>query len=399
MVPGGEGTVGMLQRKRRQAKRDRFRGSVRIALPLVWVLAVLGWELYVPSDLHVQQLLSVSPAIACAATGRRAAVLAGGALAVAGLVLLGLLTAAVDLGDGTGTEVFGALLATVVAGYLAAGRRTRLQGDLTRATEVATAAQRAVVQPLPPRLGDLALAAGYLSSTRGASVGGDLYGAVASAHGVRVVIGDVRGHGIDAIGAVTGALGVFREAAHDEPRLEGVLRRLERGFTRARGQEPEGAEEFLTVLLVEFGPDGAVSFLNCGHPWPHRLSAPGAACPEAVQVSDAEPLPPLGLFPLPARLPEPRRARLAPGEGLFLCTDGAGDARDAGGVFFPLEQELRGAAVRADPDPAAAVASVREALLRHTGGHVADDVALLMLRSEHRPAGRLSREPEAHAFG
>lgn len=394
MCAAGEGTVGMLQGNRR-----RVSGTVRVTLPLAWVLGVLSWELFVPTGVHIPQLLSASPAIACAATGRRGAVLAGGALALVALVLLSVATQHVYPGPGTTVGAFGALLTTVVAGYLAAGRGVRLQGDLKRAREVATAAQRAVVQPLPPRLGGLALAGGYLSSTRGAAVGGDLYGAVAGPHGVRIVIGDVRGHGLAAIRTVTEALGVFREAGHDEPCLEGVLRRLERGFARGRDPGPEGAEEFLTVLLVEIGSDGAASFLNCGHPWPHRLSPPGARCAEAVQVTEAEPLPPLGLFPLPARLPEPLRVRLAQGEGLFLCTDGASDARDARGVFFPLEEALHGAVARTDPDPGAAVAWVRDALLRHTGGHLADDVALLVLRQEQCPAGRRSREPEAHAFG
>ena len=39
----------------------------------------------------------------------------------------------------------------------------------------------------------------YRSATRQASVGGDLYEIVPTWHGIRVIIGDVRGKGLDAI--------------------------------------------------------------------------------------------------------------------------------------------------------------------------------------------------------
>lgn len=514
-----------------------------VVLPALWALAVLVWELIVPSPVHVPQLLSAAPVIACAA-GRRTEVLLAGVFALAALVPL-------DVASGPGSTgyrlgAYGTLAVTVTAGWLAAKRRSRLHGDLVRTREIASVAQQAVVQPVPSRMGPLTLATGYLSATRGAAVGGDLYGAVAVPWGVRLVIGDVRGHGLAAIGTVSAALGVFREAAHDEPSLSGVLRRLERGFGRVRSAGAEGAEEFLTVLLLEVRPDGSVSALSCGHPWPYLMARPDATEPDAVRpgtgpttpvrprpapgaagqpgargradagtagaaargpvtddgpsggagggageaepgrggpesradgaerggeagrgaadagrradgaepraggaesrssgagcragcraeargrgaeavpcggellfdggaagdvwpggggawravpLSEAEPLPPLGLFPLPARLPAPVTARLAPREGLFLCTDGASDARNVRRDFFPLDEVVRVAARLREPREV--VALVREALLRHSGGHLTDDVALLALRHEpcvpSRPA---EREPEAHA--
>ncbi len=304
-------------------------------------------------------------------------------------------------------ERLGARIATSVVffgvgiGLLVHVRRTLLR-ELRLARRAARVAQGVVLRPPPPRLDGLGVAAAQLSADRGASVGGDLYEAVATEHGVRVVMGDVRGHGLDALGTVAAVLGSFREAAHDEARLDGVLRRLERALARhlrerARAAHPSTggtadldhpvAEEFVTVLLLEIGRDGALGVLNCGHPWPYRLTG------TAVEpLTRAEPLPPLGPFPLPADLAPHRCEPLRPAESLVLFTDGAEDARDARGRFFALPDALR-TAVRDQPaSPQRVLRAVFTALLRHTGGTPTDDVALLVLRNERGPAPR-AREP------
>ncbi|MFH8839931.1 PP2C family protein-serine/threonine phosphatase [Streptomyces sp. NPDC017868] len=267
------------------------------------------------------------------------------------------------------------------------GLRRGLVRELDRVRAVAAAAQRVLLRPLPARLDGLALAAGQLSASRGASVGGDLYEAVATPYGVRIVIGDVRGHGLPALGAVAAVLGSFREAAHDEPELAGVLRRLERALERhlrerardehpARaGAEPEhpAAEEFVTLLLLEVRADGRLAALNCGHPGPYRLGH------RVERLPLGDPLPPLGVFPLPAALVPYAAARLLPGETLVLHTDGAEEARDHRGRFFALDAAL---AAMPGEAPAAVVRRVHAALLEHTGGRPADDIALLVVRND-----------------
>ncbi|MGR4884313.1 PP2C family protein-serine/threonine phosphatase [Streptomyces sp. LARHCF249] len=322
------------------------------------------------------------------------------------------------------------LLATGCALHIRRG----LVAELRRSQEIAGAAQRALLRPLPRRMDGLTLAAAQLSASRGAAVGGDLYEAVSTAHGVRVVIGDVRGHGLPALGAAAAVLGAFREAAYDEVSLGGVLVRMERALgrhvrDRARSEhpascpsEPESpsAEEFVTVLLLQVCPDGSLLALNCGHPWPYLLrpavpehcaprswgSAPPAFEARArsavggpgrspgagkgrggggpaqrltdVQALDGETMPPLGVVPLPADAQPHPVGELRPGETLFLHTDGAEDARDAAGAFFPLRSVL----AEGPLTPARLVAGVHAALLRHTGGQLADDVALLVLRDD-----------------
>ncbi|MFE6285284.1 PP2C family protein-serine/threonine phosphatase [Streptomyces sp. NPDC057877] len=255
--------------------------------------------------------------------------------------------------------------------------------ELKQARRVAGVAQDALLRPPPPRVGGLGVAAAQLSADRGATVGGDLYEVIATEYGVRVVIGDVRGHGMAALGTASAVLGSFREAGHDEPGLDRVLHRLDRALARRlrERQLAEHGEEFVTVLLLEIGPDGDVRALNCGHPWPYRLWET-----EVEPLARTGPLPPLGLFPLPADLPAVPCGRLRPGEALFLHTDGVTDARDGHGRFFPLELVLAGALRQGPPTPQSVLGTVFTRLLRHTSGRPTDDIALLVLRDERLPA-------------
>ncbi|WP_329341176.1 serine/threonine-protein phosphatase [Streptomyces sp. NBC_00663] len=264
--------------------------------------------------------------------------------------------------------------------------RKALLRELRQLRQVAGVAQSALLRPLPPRIDGLDIAAAQLSADRGASVGGDLYEVVATEHGVRAVMGDVRGHGLAAISTAAAVLGSFREAVHDEAELDSVLRRLERAHARHLRErartEPSVAEEFVTVLLLEIREDGALYALNCGHPWPYLLSGP-----RVDPLTRADPLPPLGPFPLPPHLPPMPCGHLLPGETLVLHTDGAEDARDAHGRFFSLSTAL---AKAADQPPQSLLGSVFTALLRHVPGAPKDDIALLVLRngrSQRRPPG------------
>ncbi|RZB20355.1 serine/threonine-protein phosphatase [Streptomyces sp. F001] len=287
----------------------------------------------------------------------------------------------VALGLPTMWGVLAVVFFAVGTGLVLHVRRTLLR-ELRQARKVAAAAQDALLRPMPPRIDGLNVAAAQLSADRGSSVGGDLYEVVATDHGVRVVMGDVRGHGLAAIGTVAAVLGSFREAVHDEPELAGVLRRLDRALARYLRGRADGlvAEEFVTVLLLEIGRDGELRALNCGHPWPYRLLGT-----HVEPLARADPLPPMGSFPLPPDLPAAPFGQLRPGEALFLFTDGAEDARDARGRFFPLEAALAEALRDNSLTPQSILGAVFTSLLCHTSGSPTDDIALLALRNERQP--------------
>ncbi|MFF3555224.1 PP2C family protein-serine/threonine phosphatase [Streptomyces tsukubensis] len=330
-------------------------------------------------------------------------------VACAAAALVGRVVMPHDHPESLAERIVAALVLLTVGTAVVIGARRRLRRELRRARAVAHATQSVLLRPPPARLEGLSLAAGQLSASRGAIVGGDLYEAVATPYGVRAVIGDVRGHGLPAIGAVAAVLGSFREAAHDEAELGGLLRRLDRAVQRhlrerardehpaASGSDPENpsAEEFVTLLLLEIDQDCGVRALNCGHPWPYRLG-PGGARPLAA----AEPLPPLGPFPLPAVLDPYLAEPLGPGEDLLLHTDGAVEARDARGRFFGLRTALERIAAAPPAPPAAVIATLRAALLRHTGGRPGDDVALLLLRNDrHDRAASTGKEARGSRTG
>ncbi|MFJ8108637.1 PP2C family protein-serine/threonine phosphatase [Streptomyces sp. NPDC096132] len=279
--------------------------------------------------------------------------------------------------DGLGARIVTSVVFFAVGTGIVLHVRQALLRELKQVRRVAGAAQSVLLRPLPPRVDGLDVAAAQLSADRGATVGGDLYEVIATEHGVRVVMGDVRGHGLPALGTVAALLGSFREAAHDEPDLGRVLRRLDRALTRHlhdRAPDTQAAEEFATVLLLEIGPDGEVHALNCGHPWPYLLRS------TAVEpLARVDPLPPLGLFPLPRELPPVRCGPLLRGECLVLYTDGAEDARDARGRFFPLPETLTKAANDHPVSPQQILRTILAALLRHTAGRPTDDIALLVL--------------------
>ncbi len=371
-----------------------------MVLPGLWTGSVVALRYVVPGRVHVVQLLAAAPVIACAGSGRRRCVLVGGGCALIALF---------PLSDGRhgGFELeFGHVLAiasVIAASYLVIGRRARLTRELERVREVAVAAQGVLLRPLPRRLDDLAVAGDYLSSSRGARIGGDLYEVLATPYGVRVILGDVRGHGLSAVGTVAALLGCFREAAYDEAELTGVLRKLDRALgrhlrERSRAEHPAAgpdepqapvAEEFATVLLLELAADGELSVLNCGHPWPHLIDVTPASAPWIEPLTTAEAMPPLGVLDAVAARPALHQARLRPGQTLFLHTDGADEARDAARAFFPLAEALGTAARYATADgvldPGLLVSATRAALMEHVDGRLSDDVALLALARDPGP--------------
>ncbi|MFG1670498.1 PP2C family protein-serine/threonine phosphatase [Streptomyces sp. Y7] len=283
--------------------------------------------------------------------------------------------------DGLGARIVTSAVFFAVGTGLILHVRRALVRELRQVREVAGAAQSVLLRPLPPRVDGLNVAAAQLSADRGARVGGDLYEVIATEHGVRAIMGDVRGHGIAAIGTVAAVLGSFREAVHDEPDLGRVLHRLDRALARhlrerARDEHP-AAEEFVTVLLLEIGRDGEITGLNCGHPWPYLLSGTSVE-----PLARTDPLPPLGLFPLPTELPPVPCGSLHSGDSLVLYTDGVEDARDARGRFFSLQAALADAVRQHPVTPHALLRGLFTAVLRHTRGRQSDDMALLVLRND-----------------
>ncbi|MEU5213536.1 PP2C family protein-serine/threonine phosphatase [Streptomyces sp. NPDC020742] len=247
--------------------------------------------------------------------------------------------------------------------------------------DASEAAQRAVLPPPPERIAGLAVAARYVGARADARTGGDLYAVQDTPHGVRLIVGDVRGKGLEAVAAAVVVIGAFREAAEQEASLEAVAARLERAVRREDGRRagPEPSEGFTTAVLAEIPPDGpsVLRVLNRGHPPPLMLAPDGGL----RVLAPAVPALPLGMGEVASWAARSEETFLPAGSLLLFLTDGVTGARDVRGRCFDPSGRLRG---RRFPGPDSLLDTLVEEVGWHTGGAPADDMALLAVQ---RPMG------------
>ncbi|MBZ6472552.1 PP2C family protein-serine/threonine phosphatase [Streptomyces griseocarneus] len=312
---------------------------------------------------------TAAPMTAAALLSLRATILAGIGACAADAALL---THFGFIGDSGGRSELAAV--ATVSALAVVVNRLMYYSDvrLQSARRVALAAQRAILPEPPAAVGDLRIAVRYQSAVKEAQIGGDLYGVQDTPYGMRCVVGDVRGKGMEAVKAVDVALGAFREAADEEATLAGIAARLERALIREaeRRSGPERTEGFVTGVLAEIPPSGdELRLINRGHPAPLLL--------RGGEVRAAEP--PEPALPLALADPGTGEGRIhtvpfPPGTTLLLYTDGLTEARNRAGAFYDPVAGLSG---RDLSGPDALLDALIHDVDRHTGGRITDDMALL----------------------
>ncbi|MFJ9831533.1 PP2C family protein-serine/threonine phosphatase [Streptomyces sp. NPDC101169] len=334
------------------------------ALPVVIVVVVVVVDLLSGAGLPWLPMLAAGPALAATTNGPRG-VLCVGLLAS---VLCAALSTVYTVPGREPAAVLCAVLAVTAASTLASELRGRRERVLAAVRSVAEAAQHALLKPVPETVGPFQVAVRYSAAAAEARIGGDLYALVPTPHGVRLIVGDVRGKGLPAVSTAALVLGVFREAACDEPDLLAVVGRIERSLARNLGPD-----DFVTAVVVGCPRPGELEVVNCGHAPPLLITAGGGVEP----VEPARPAPPLGLRALSGEHPELHLLPFADGDQLLLYTDGVTEARDHAREFYPLAE---GVARHVSDDPARTLRAVHADLLAHVGGRLHDDAALLLLR-------------------
>ncbi|AWZ08154.1 MULTISPECIES: PP2C family protein-serine/threonine phosphatase [unclassified Streptomyces] len=354
--------------------------TLAVCLPFALALLVLLIELTPAHVVYTGPLLVATPALAAVTMGPT------GTLAAAGVAVGVSVTTATHNHAWGGQQVytnFVALFLVSVASVITSrAARTRRENELNQIRRIAVAAQEVLLRPVPARLGSVRAASMYLAAETGAQIGGDLYDAVQTRYGVRMIVGDVRGKGLPAVRAAAVVLGAFREAVHYEDDLVEVVNHCGEALRRdavvmGAGAGPEGAddalrESFVTALVVQI-PDGPhVVVINRGHPPPLLL------CDGAVRsLVPTTPLPPLGLEEFITGPPgRPDTYPFAPGDRMLLHTDGVIEARDADNAFFDLPEAMKTMRGHTRQD---FLEGLREGLLRHTRGSLADDVAVILV--------------------
>ncbi|MEU9172968.1 PP2C family protein-serine/threonine phosphatase [Streptomyces sp. NPDC048420] len=226
-----------------------------------------------------------------------------------------------------------ALAATSVYGC---HRRIRREHAMLRLRSTAAAMQRHILHPLPLLTDDVLVNGVYEPLQEERLVGGDIYDVVDSPFGTRVLIGDVQGKGLAAVGAAFAVIGAFREAAHREPTLTALVDALDAAVVRHNSYAAHTGddERFVTALIVCVGAETEVQAVNCGHVLPHVLYEGTVTSPEL------EPGVPLGLAELTAEPTTVGWFEFPEGATLLLSTDGLTETRSADGTFYPVDERL-----------------------------------------------------------
>lgn len=362
-----------------------------LALPFIGMLLVIALDWFSNSAVTVEPALTAVPALA-AVVSRRTwyPLLLGLCTEAAAFALAGYNDV---LGQSVHTATVFAIALVATIGWVSATLRVRQERALADAQLVAEIARRVLLRSVPDRVGSVRAAVHYAAAAAHASIGGDLYEVVNTRHGVRAVVGDVRGKGLAAVETAAAVLGAFREAAHQEPALDRVAGWLAVSLDRAlhENDHPGVEEEFVTLVLIGVRPDGIAEIVNCGHPSP-LLLRPGQQ-PRPLELPET--VPPLGVLdPVDVR-PPVQRVRVEPGDRVLLFTDGVIEARDHRGAFYPLAERLPYCAVGG---PVEVLRRLHDDVVRHVGRKLGDDAAMLLLQYEPVLA-QLPHQNEAGARG
>ena len=260
-------------------------------------------------------------------------------------------------------------------------RRLALLGEDSAAAQQTALAPHSLsnaTAAVTAEVGPLAVAARYLAADTDTGIGGDFYAVQETPHGIRLLIGDVRGKGPGAGGIAAILLSTFRRAAQQAGTVEEVAARLDRTMERAASLRfrADAEEDFATALVVEISTDlSVVRLVNCGHLPPLLLTGR-----RTWTLEPSRRRPPLGLAAVLGTAGAPADlVRLPRGATLLLLTDGVTEARSPEGAFY---DPLSSLATSHAGSPGLLLDMLCRDVHRHSGGPARDDIAMLAV---HRP--------------
>jgi serine phosphatase RsbU (regulator of sigma subunit) len=242
-------------------------------------------------------------------------------------------------------------------------------------SDVAEALQASLLPRQLRQMPGTEAAALHVAATTGRDVGGDFYDLYPTEGGWAFAIGDVCGKGEDAAAVTAAARHAIRAFAHSNPDpakvLSGaneVMLAEESGgrFVTAAAGHLRWRRRRLHAVLASAGHPAAVLIRPDGRT---RMLRGGGL--------------PLGIFPDVA--PASQQLDLAPGDLLFLYTDGLTSACGPDRIYFE-DRLTDGLAALAGKPAAALVSQVRELVLDFCQGELRDDLTMLALRVGEPPA-------------
>lgn len=257
----------------------------------------------------------------------------------------------------------------------------RVEGLYDEQRELSVRLQRALLPRMLPQLPGFDIAATYVAGAQGIDIGGDWYSVVeAGGDEFAFVVGDVSGHGIDAVAEMARARFTIRAYLIDGDSPASALEKCAHQFDIA-------VDGHMATVLAGKGNwrTGELTIASAGHPAPLSVSADGAAVFLPVRTG-----PPLGTG---IAAFETTVATLEPGSALLCFTDGLVERRtediDAG--FARLAEAAAAHYSASGPlDP-----FLGELLVRMRDPDRSDDIAVLALRRtrEAGPGGPVGPPP------
>lgn len=231
--------------------------------------------------------------------------------------------------------------------------------------------QKAMLPTIPERLGGITAACEYHPAYEEAHVGGDFFDLFIPSPGlIGIVIGDVSGKGVEAAVRTAQAKYTLRAFASENPEPALVIERLNNVI--AEGGDLEG---FITLFYgVLNTQEDALCYVNAGHEPPLCLSCSDCTVKELMTSGTA-----LGIIPditytqhtIPVKC----------GDRLLLYTDGVTDARNSRGFLDIKGLKNFFLSARLEP-PKVFNNRLMHHLWEWSGGHLKDDVAILMVNLE-----------------
>ena len=223
--------------------------------------------------------------------------------------------------------------------------------------------------PSAPEVPGLDVVAAYRPASTGVELGGDFSDVFEMPSGSwGIVIGDVRGKGVEAATVATLARHTLRAAAMrtNQPHL--ALQTLHQTL------ESEGAERFCTAVFARIRPrqgHGSRLVVSAGgHPLPLRATAGGDVVPIGVHGSL------LGVLDRPTLTDT--TIELDPGDVVVFYTDGVPEGR-RGREFYGEERLVEQVRALRARGAAAVAEGIVEDVVSFQGGLPRDDIALVVV--------------------
>jgi hypothetical protein len=254
----------------------------------------------------------------------------------------------------------------------------RLRDALDREHGVVEALQAAFAGNVA-RAPALEVATTYLSATRGAKIGGDVYDVYPVDDDISLIlIADVSGKGVAAAVDTTFVKYSLRAFASEHRDVSVIVRKFNALYSNAQ----KAPEAFVVLFCGYYDRRTAtLTYVNAGHEAAYVCRKDGV---EQLAPTDSI----IGLVPDVEF--HPASAMIDSTGILFLATDGLTEARNSAGRFLTSAGVMQWLREAETCSPQALVTDISERLRRYAGANINDDLAILAVRprtgetSEHR---------------